>query len=77
MTKIVIHHGALILLNILCLVQLVILFMAGNAYTADPTTLPGNPTDTIPAIIAIIVIDVIYLIFTRRYGSPERQTGDV
>ncbi len=77
MTKVIIHHGAIILLNILCLVQLLMLLMAGKAYAAEPTILPGNPSDAIPTIIAIIVIDVIYLTCTRRYGSPSRQTNDV
>ena len=77
MTKTVTYHGAIILLNILCLVQLLMLTMGGEAYAADPTSLPINPMEAFPTIIAIFVIDAAYLFCTKRYGSPERQTKDV
>ena len=77
MTKTVTYHGAIILLNILCLVQLLMLFFGGEAYAADPTSLPIDPTEAFPTIIAILVVDAAYIFCAKKFGSPERQTNNV
>lgn len=77
MRKIITYHGAIILLNILCFVQLAMLIMAREEYAADPSSFPVSPTAAAVTFVFILIIDGIYFFFLNRYGLPGRKVKDV
>ncbi len=60
MIKLILYHGSLLILNLICLINLTLLLL-------------GQKQNAIWTIIFILILNTVYIVFNKKYGSPQKE----
>lgn len=60
MIKVILLNGSLLILDLICLVNLVLLIL-------------GQKLNAIWTIVFIFILNILYIVFYKKYGSPRKE----